>query len=46
MAARLGDPDAQADLGFCLTNGKGCKKDMKEAALWYRAAVSIFYLPL
>lgn len=40
MAARLGDPDAQQDLAFCLANGKGCKKDRKEAAKWYRAAVS------
>ncbi|KAJ3722511.1 hypothetical protein C8R42DRAFT_580528, partial [Lentinula raphanica] len=39
-AARLGDADAQGDLGFCLANGKGCKKDRKEAAKWYRAAVS------
>jgi TPR repeat protein len=40
VAARLGDPDAQNDLAFCLANGKGCKKDRKEAAMWYRAAVS------
>ncbi|KAI0762443.1 HCP-like protein [Fomes fomentarius] len=39
VAARLGDPDAQQELGFCLLNGKGCKKDKKEAAKWYRAAV-------
>jgi hypothetical protein len=41
VAARLGDADAQQDLGFCLANGRGCKKDRKEAARWYRAAVSI-----
>lgn len=41
VAARLGDPDAQNDLAFCLANGKGCKKDRKEAAKWYRAAVRI-----
>jgi hypothetical protein len=41
VAARLGDPDAQNDLAFCLANGKGCKKDRKEAAKWYRAAVSV-----
>ncbi|KAH9939005.1 HCP-like protein [Epithele typhae] len=39
VAARLGDPDAQQELGFCLLNGKGCKKDKKESAKWYRAAV-------
>ncbi|KAG6864838.1 hypothetical protein C0991_006862 [Blastosporella zonata] len=40
VAARLGDPDAQCDLAFALSNGKGCKKDRKEAAKWYRAAVA------
>jgi TPR repeat protein len=40
VAARLGDADAQQDLGFCLANGRGCKKDRKEAAKWYREAVS------
>lgn len=40
LAARLGDIDAQQELGFCLANGKGCKKDRKEAAKWYRAAVA------
>jgi len=40
VAARLGDPDAQQSLAFCLSNGKGCKKDRKEAAKWYRAAVA------
>ncbi|KAH9836713.1 HCP-like protein [Rhodofomes roseus] len=40
VAARLGDPDAQQDLAFCLANGKGCKKDKIEAAKWYRAAVA------
>ncbi|EIN13226.1 HCP-like protein [Punctularia strigosozonata HHB-11173 SS5] len=40
VAARLGDPDAQQELGYCLANGKGCKKDRKEAAKWYRAAVA------
>lgn len=39
VAARLGDVDAQLELGFCFANGKGCKKDLKEAARWYRAAV-------
>ena len=39
VAARLGDPDAQQELAFCLLNGKGCKKDKREAAQWYRAAV-------
>jgi TPR repeat protein len=40
VAARLGDVDAQQELGFCYANGKGCKKDLREAAKWYRAAVS------
>ena len=40
VAARLGDPDAQQELGFCYASGKGCKKDKKEAAKWYRTAVS------
>jgi len=40
VAARLGDPDAQHDLAFCLANGRGCKKNRKEAAKWYRAAVA------
>jgi hypothetical protein len=44
VAARLGDPDAQQELAFCYANGKGCKKDKKEAAKWYRAAVSILIL--
>ncbi|RPD59446.1 HCP-like protein [Lentinus tigrinus ALCF2SS1-6] len=39
VASRLGDPDAQQELAFCLEHGKGCKKDKKEAAKWYRAAV-------
>lgn len=40
-AAGMGDPDAQQSLAFALEHGKGCKKDRKEAALWYRAAVCI-----
>ncbi|TFY51801.1 hypothetical protein EVG20_g10830, partial [Dentipellis fragilis] len=40
VAAKLGDADAQQELAFCLLNGKGCKKDRKEAAKWYRAAVA------
>jgi TPR repeat protein len=39
IAARLGDADAQQELAFCYANGRGCKKDRKEAAKWYRAAV-------
>lgn len=31
--------DAQQELAFCYANGRGCKKDRKEAAKWYRAAV-------
>lgn len=41
VAARMGDADAQMDLAFCLANGKGAKKDRKEAAKWYRAAVCL-----
>ncbi|CAE6444739.1 unnamed protein product [Rhizoctonia solani] len=40
VAARLGDCDAQQELAFCYLNGKGCKKDMKQAARWYRAAAA------
>jgi hypothetical protein len=40
VAARLGDVDAQQALAFCYANGRGTKKDLKEAAKWYRAAVS------
>lgn len=36
--------DAQQELGFCFANGKGCKKDLKEAAKWYRAAVGLGHL--
>ena len=46
VAARLGDPDAQQELAFCLEHGKGCKKDKKEAAKWYRAAVRLRCSPL
>lgn len=41
IAARLGDAGAQEELGFCYANGRGCKKDKKEAAKWYRLAVSL-----
>ena len=44
VAAKLGDADAQQELAFCLANGKGCKKDRKEAAKWYRDAVRCFSL--
>ncbi|KEP51028.1 HCP-like protein [Rhizoctonia solani 123E] len=40
VAARLGDCDAQQELAFCYLNGKGCKKDMRQAARWYRAAAA------
>ena len=46
VAARLGDPDAQQELAFCLEHGKGCKKDKREAAKWYRAAVRLHCSPL
>ncbi|EIW67970.1 hypothetical protein TREMEDRAFT_63854 [Tremella mesenterica DSM 1558] len=39
-AANLGDIGAQEQLGFLLSRGSGgVKKDMKEAAKWYRMAV-------
>ncbi|KPV73602.1 uncharacterized protein RHOBADRAFT_16823, partial [Rhodotorula graminis WP1] len=40
LAADLGDVDAQQDLAFALANGKGCKKDLKEAARFYRLAIA------
>ncbi|KAK4702606.1 uncharacterized protein P7C70_g3613, partial [Phenoliferia sp. Uapishka_3] len=40
LAADLGDPDAQSDLAFCYANGKGCKKNMKQAAKYYRLATA------
>ncbi|TCD60793.1 hypothetical protein EIP91_009506 [Steccherinum ochraceum] len=43
VAARLGDMDAQQNLAFALEHGKGCKKDRKEAAKWYREAVKQGY---
>ncbi len=45
-AVRLSNPDAQQELAFCLANGKGCKKDRKEAAKWYRVVVVRCELPL
>ncbi|UZJ54301.1 hypothetical protein CBS101457_003621 [Exobasidium rhododendri] len=38
LAAKLGDSDAQAEAGALLTAGKGCKKDLKRAAMYYRMA--------
>lgn len=38
LAANLGDPDAQSELGFCYSTGRGCKKDLKKAAKYYRKA--------
>jgi len=45
VAARLGDMDAQQALAFCYANGRGTKKDLKEAAKWYRAAVRLQHTP-
>ncbi|WVQ80348.1 hypothetical protein IAT38_002453 [Cryptococcus sp. DSM 104549] len=40
-AANLGDLAAQEQLGFILSKGSnGVKKDMKEAAKWYRMAIT------
>ncbi|ORX55809.1 HCP-like protein [Hesseltinella vesiculosa] len=38
IAADLGDPDAQNDLGFCYHHGHGVKKDLHMAAKYYRKA--------
>lgn len=38
LAAKLGDADAQAEAGALLAAGKGCKKDLKKAAMYYRMA--------
>lgn len=38
LAAKLGDPDAQAEAGALYAAGKGCKKDLKKAAMYYRMA--------
>ncbi|SPO39619.1 uncharacterized protein PSFLO_05100 [Pseudozyma flocculosa] len=38
LAARLGDADAQAEAGALYASGKGCKKDLKKAAMYYRMA--------
>ncbi|PWY99369.1 hypothetical protein BCV70DRAFT_191320 [Testicularia cyperi] len=38
LAAKLGDPDAQAEAGALYAAGKGCKKDLKKAAYYYKLA--------
>lgn len=38
IAADLGDPDAQNDLGHCYYQGQGVKKDLSMAAKYYRKA--------
>ncbi|WVQ93811.1 hypothetical protein IAU59_000889 [Kwoniella sp. CBS 9459] len=41
FAANMGDIASQEQLGFVLSKGaNGVKKDMKEAAKWYRMAIS------
>ncbi|CAG8542526.1 11259_t:CDS:2 [Racocetra persica] len=40
LAANLGDPDAQNELGFCLERGEGVKRDLKKAAKYFRMAAS------
>lgn len=37
-AADWGDADAMTEAGFCYAQGVGCKKDLKKAAGYYRAA--------
>ena len=38
MAAELGDPDAQVELGECYFRGDGIKANKKMAAHWFRKA--------
>ncbi|KAI9218404.1 hypothetical protein BC828DRAFT_388771 [Blastocladiella britannica] len=38
IAADLGDPDAQVDVGLCYLNGDGVKRDKKLAAKYFRLA--------
>ncbi|SNX86648.1 uncharacterized protein MEPE_05357 [Melanopsichium pennsylvanicum] len=38
LAAKLGDADAQAEAAALYAAGKGCKKDLKKAAYYYRLA--------
>ncbi|GAA5967021.1 hypothetical protein JCM3765_003682 [Sporobolomyces pararoseus] len=40
LSADLGDQDAQLDIAFAYANGKGCKKDLKKAAHYYRLAIA------
>jgi hypothetical protein len=47
FAASRGDLQSQEQLGFLLSKGaSGIKKDMKEAAKWYRMAVSLIGVPI
>lgn len=38
MAGNWGDCDALAEAAFCYTQGNGCKKDLRKAAMLYRKA--------
>ncbi len=38
IASNWGDADAMAEAGFCYAQGRGCKKDLKKAAKYYRMA--------
>lgn len=38
VAGNWGDADALAEAGFCYAEGLGCKKDLRKAARFYRAA--------
>ena len=38
VAGNWGDADALAEAGFCYAEGLGCKRDVKKAAKFYRAA--------
>jgi len=38
VAGNWGDADALAEAGFCYAEGVGCRKDLRKAARFYRAA--------
>jgi TPR repeat protein len=43
-AAKLGDPCSQLELGNCLSQGIGVKKDIRQALIWYRRALRAGYV--
>jgi len=40
-AAKLGNKEAQVNLGNLYRNGKGCVQDTKKAIFWYKRAVKL-----